>query len=275
MTLNLFLKFSRLKKPLGSRYTVLVVTAHPDDEVIGLGAQLPRLDDLHILHVTDGAPRNMVDARANGFETREEYARARRRELEAALELCGIPPERLWQAGIVDQEASFRLGDLIGITADVIGQVRPDLIFCHAYEGGHPDHDASAFAVHAALYQLRRKRGPEAVLMEFALYHAAPDGMAVFRFLPRDECPWILLPLTLEESVLKRQMKACFKTQRRVLAAFPVSVEIFRIAPIYDFTIPPHSGRLYYENFEWGVDGETWRALVSEELHKLRLPAAI
>jgi hypothetical protein len=38
--------------------------AHPDDETIGCGAQLPRLSGITIVTVTDGAARDLVDRRS-------------------------------------------------------------------------------------------------------------------------------------------------------------------------------------------------------------------
>jgi hypothetical protein len=46
-----------------------------------------------------------------------------------------------------------------------------------------------------------------------------------------------------------------------VLQAFTVEVERFRAAPDYDFTQAPHSGALFYENFNWGMTGARWREL--------------
>jgi hypothetical protein len=70
-----------------------VIVVHPDDEVIGTGARLPRLREAIFIHATDGVPRDLHEARAAGFVTRDEYAQARRRVLEAVLALVGIAPE--------------------------------------------------------------------------------------------------------------------------------------------------------------------------------------
>ena len=64
---------------------VAVVVAHPDDETIGLGAQLGRFDDALLVHVTDGTPRDGEDARNYGFAGVADYAAARAAELCAAL----------------------------------------------------------------------------------------------------------------------------------------------------------------------------------------------
>ena len=59
----------------------MIVAVHPDDETIGLGAQLCHFEDALIVHLTDGAPRNPSWATASGFATPPEYAAARVAEL--------------------------------------------------------------------------------------------------------------------------------------------------------------------------------------------------
>ena len=44
-----------------------------------------------------------------------------------------------------------------------------------------------------------------------------------------------------------------FTSQAETLAQFGAEEECFRIAPRYDFTQPPHAGRVMYEYFPWGM----------------------
>jgi LmbE family N-acetylglucosaminyl deacetylase len=46
----------------------LFITAHPDDEVIGAGGQFATLAAPLFVQVTDGAPRDMLDAIRSGFD---------------------------------------------------------------------------------------------------------------------------------------------------------------------------------------------------------------
>jgi len=56
-----------------------VIVAHPADEVVGAGCLISKLVDVTVLHVTDGAPCDMEDAEAAGFNERSEYAEALKR----------------------------------------------------------------------------------------------------------------------------------------------------------------------------------------------------
>ena len=122
------------RRPLPFR-TVAVV-AHPDDETIGCGALMPRIGDLAVIHLTDGAPRNLADAKARGFSTAEAYATARRRELESAVSLAGVAAKRLVALGWPDQEASLHLVDIAQeLSRRLVGA---DIVLTHAYEGRRP-----------------------------------------------------------------------------------------------------------------------------------------
>ena len=252
----------------------MIVAAHPDDEVIGAGAQLPRLPGVTIVHTTDGAPRDLRDAHAAGFAGWEAYASARRHELAAALRLAGVSAAAACTLGFADQGASFHLVELADALAAVFAERRPEVVITQPYEGGHPDHDATAFAVHAACALLARRGLRPPALVEMTSYHAGDGGLVTASFLPRPQSEVITLVLDAQARARKRALVACFATQRAVLARFPLEIERFRPAPSYDFARPPHDGRLYYEHFDWGVDGIRWRALARAALAKLELARA-
>jgi N-acetylglucosamine malate deacetylase 2 len=189
-----------------------VIVAHPDDETLGAGILLSRSPDPWIVHATDGTPRDPAFM-ARGFSgTPEEYAAVRRRELEAAMALAGIGPERLRGLGITDQETVFELPRLVRELAPLIEEIGPGIVLTHAYEGGHPDHDAVALAVRLAVDRLPEP--PE--VFEMPLYHA---GMVIGEFLPGPG-EVVRLEISEEERDLKRRMIGCFETQRETLAAF-------------------------------------------------------
>ena len=249
---------------------VAIVVAHPDDETIGCGAHLPRLRGATLVHVTDGAPRNMQDGRAHGFGTPDAYAAVRRRELETAVSLAGIGSEALLGFGVPDQEAAFQFADIARRLAALFAKRGIAVVLTHAYEGGHPDHDAVAFAVHAAR-GLLEGRGQDLAIVEVPLYHASPSGWVTQRFIPDPEGPELAVWLNEDQRGLKERMIAAHATQQGTLTAFGSDFERFRPAPAYDFTILPNGGDLLYERYDWGMTGARWQALVRAALAELRL----
>jgi len=247
---------------------IVVVAAHPDDETIGLGAQLQRLDDALLVHVTDGAPCDGHDAAAYGFATLADYAAARRRELAAALTAGGADHLRTLCLGIDDQEAMHHLASLTRHLRELFLQERPQAVVTHAYEGGHPDHDAAAFAVHAVC---RLMAEPPAIL-EMALYYRREGRLVSGEFLPSaaEDCG---VPIELDEEEIRRKQRMIdsFTTQRWLLTQLDSAVERLRIAPGYDFRTAPHPGELHYETLGWGITGVDWRRRAAAALAELRL----
>ncbi len=251
---------------------ILLIAAHPDDEVIGAGIQLTRWNpsQVTIIHVTDGSPLDPKHAHAAGFATREEYAAERRRELGRALELAGMGESRCVELGYIDQQAHLHLVELVERLAELIEEIRPSVIYAHPYEGGHPDHDAIAFAINrnAAL----RPASGEPTVIEFTSYHGGPQGLIRNGFLGTGVVQTTML--TPSERALKFEMFQCFKSQEAVLRDFPIAEEKFRTAPQYDFTKPPHSGPLHYETLGWNITGEEWRRRAGEANEVLQLKRA-
>lgn len=261
-----------------SRRPVLLVVAHPDDETAGAGGVLSRMRNPVIVTVTDGAPRDPAFAREAGYQFREDYAAARHQELLNAMEIARITERQLRSFDVADQEAVRHLPELTHRIIALAGELRPGTILTHPYEGGHPDHDATAFAVHAACALVPTP--PE--IVEFTSYHAAPThtdpdkppAWEISRFLPGSEAGETIV-LTRAESERKQKMLECYGSQAAVLHRFAVSEETFRSAPVYDFSNAPHPGKLLYETFGWGIDGAEFRRFAAEAMRTLGLEGAL
>jgi LmbE family N-acetylglucosaminyl deacetylase len=246
---------------------ILILVAHPDDETIGLGGQFPLMDDPFVIHVTDGAVRGAG---------RELVADTRRKELDAAMAIARVGADRRLSLGIADQAVAFHLAQLTQELAKLIERIRPRAIWTHPYEGGHPDHDSCAFFVQSAVSTLRRDRKAAPARFEFACYH---NGS------PQSEMPSLrtgeflsgegeVIKLSDEARNLKQRMLGCFVSQREMLSNFRTDLEKFRRAPVYDFSLPPHEGKLFYDPQGWGVTAKEWRELASRARRDLgTLPA--
>lgn len=248
-------------------HPVLLVFAHPDDESVALGARLGSFASSHLVHVTDGTPRNGEDSRAHGFSTLDAYREARQAELRCALEAAGAPALSHESLGIPDQEASLHLVSLTRRLRDLLRDYEPAVVMTHPYEGGHPDHDACAFAVHHAVASLP---GPAPVVVEAAFYHQGPNGIETGCFLlSAGSGEQALYRLSSKEIERKRAVFACFTTQGKTLQYFPLEHEVFRCAPAYDFTRPPHAGTSFYDGFPWGMTSRRFCELTAAARQEL------
>ena len=249
----------------------LAVFAHPDDEVIAAGNLLGRLPRAGAICMTNGAPLNEDHARRAGFDNWVDYAMARQLEAEKALALLGREIAPYHSLGITDLETTFHL---VSASRHLAHQLRAGFahVITHAYEGGHPDHDSSAFCVHAACALIAKDGGAPPVIVEAPLYNGANREFEYRKFLPHpDAGPVIDFELSPEEQALKRRMFECHATQGRILSSFGVERELFRLAPRYHFSAPPHPGAAGYDRYHWHVSGRVWRAQARRAMRALNL----
>jgi N-acetylglucosamine malate deacetylase 2 len=243
----------------------LLFFAHPDDETIALGGRLGRFGGAHLVHVTDGVPHREDIAKTHGLSSLNEYRDARLEELRNVLEMAGVAEMSRECLEVPDQEASLQLTWLTRRLLLLLHMYQPNVIFTHPYEGGHPDHDACAFAVHHALELMRFRREPEPLIVEAPFYHAGRKGMETGTFLvAQRETSELRYQLSAEEQERKQALLNAFTTQHDTLRYFPVDEERYRIAPQYEFRRPPHAGDIFYDHHPWGVNSQTFCELAWE-----------
>ncbi|HLP78919.1 MAG TPA: PIG-L family deacetylase [Candidatus Paceibacterota bacterium] len=186
-------------------------------------------------------------------ETRERNPKARltldpcHRRVGAALALAGIGTSQLHPLGFADQETVL---NLVALTESLVNkplELQPAIVITQPYEGGHPDHDSTAFAVHTACEILLKEQGVAPIIVEATSYFNRAGIMATSEFLPRARSDIKTFALAEAERAFKRRLFACFRTQQNVLQYFPLAIERFRAS--FDFTAPPHPGKLYYKLF--------------------------
>jgi LmbE family N-acetylglucosaminyl deacetylase len=244
----------------------VVAVAHPDDETASFGLRLAKFAELTLVSVTDGSPEDMGDARRAGFSTRAAYARARAAELDAALKTLGAAPRRV-ALGVRDQTAVRRLPGLVDrLRRRLAGAA---LVVTHAYEGGHPDHDACAFAVQLACEALAAEGRAAPARFEFAGYHMGASG-PVFGFWPDPAFPAVRAEASPAEVARKAEAMHRHRSQGRIMAWFDPAVEAYRRSPRYDFARPPPPGAAVYDSWGWAITSAHWRETARRALAALR-----
>lgn len=245
---------------------LVIVAAHPDDETVGAGGLLLRTPGAVVVHLTDGAPRDPRFRSAPPGTPRDAYARLRAEEARAALAEAGVA--RIVPLGAVDLEAADAIAPLARALADLLRALAPALVITHPLEGGHPDHDAAAVAVHAARALLRARAVPLRAIVEMTSYHLQGGALVTGAFLPGP--PAVTFALSPGERAAKRRMLDRYASQRDVLTPFGVEVERFRRAPPPGLDAPPHPGMLNFERMGWS-DWPTFRARARAALDALAL----
>lgn len=246
----------------------LVFAAHPDDETLGAAAVMMRFAETRIVYLTDGAPRDCRLRSQDEIGSRSEYARTRSLESAAAMQVAQLGSDQADWLGSVDQEAIFDVIPQAHHLARLFREISPDVVITHPYEGGHPDHDAAALIARLASDLVCRSGSPAPDLLEMTSYHARDGHLITGEFLPAGTGSPLKVELRPAEVSRKRRMIECYRSQWRVLENFAVASEMLRIAPFYDFSQPPHAGKLWYECLGWQMTGVRWRSLAAAAITK-------
>ncbi len=122
--------------------TILVVAAHPDDEVLGCGGTIARHaaegDTVHVVFIADGEGAR-AGAAANAALAREKAA-------ITALSILGAATPIF--LGFEDNPLdAYRLLDIVRSVESVIAEVAPDVVYTHHCGDLNIDHELTHRAV--------------------------------------------------------------------------------------------------------------------------------
>lgn len=237
-----------------------VIVAHSGDEIIGAGGLISRLREVTVLHVT-GSPFGKQPPEADVAAQNDD---ARTSACISALALANVASNRVVELGVSDIRQPHSLAALAREITGFLQRFRPEIVLTHPYDGGHPDHDATAFATHAAMRLIQNNGFEPPVLFEIAL-HPSKDGQK--RELDFFPSPWReTTTFVLDEKTrnLKRRMFDCVDIEEGTLKGTILNLERYRRSPDYDFSIAPNAGKPAYESFDPEMTGVRWQALARQ-----------
>jgi len=123
---------------------VLVIAAHPDDEVLGCGGTIAKLspnNDIYVLILGEG-----VTSRNIPEEQRQENLKRLRKEAESANKILDV--KKVFFEGFPDNKFdTVPLLDIVKSIEETINKVNPEVIFTHHYGDLNIDHQITHKAV--------------------------------------------------------------------------------------------------------------------------------
>jgi N-acetylglucosamine malate deacetylase 2 len=226
---------------------VLVVAAHPDDESAFAGGRIAQYagegHDVHILLTTRGEGGELGEP---PLCARDELGQVREREARAAAAALGVSGVHFLSFcdPVVGPEDTLyhidaTLDQFSAAIADVIAQLKPDVILTHGSNGeyGHPQHVFTHEAVFAALDRL----GPWQPREVWTWGGAYPDPVKP-RFINKDDPadllldvqPWIERKIAAFEAHRTQHGLFLRKNPGQTLAEIPIRIESFKRWPAWE-----------------------------------------
>ena len=159
--------------------SILIVAAHPDDEVLGCGGTIAKLSDdgarVHVAFQTDG-----VSSRAGEPEQQTIYAAARRAAAERACKIIGVtsmsfgeyPDNRMDEVALLDVAKSIEA---------LIADHRPEMVLTHHGGDLNIDHRRTHEAVMTACRP--QGRNPVKTILCFEVPSSTEWGLPASAFV--------------------------------------------------------------------------------------------
>jgi LmbE family N-acetylglucosaminyl deacetylase len=222
---------------------ILVLAAHPDDEVVACAATIGRAQaesaEIFALYLTHGciARETMWPWNRKNYDARVAH---RRKEGEEAAKLLGVTPAR-W-ASRPARHLWREIADVYQEIKVAVVQHAIDQLWAPAYEGGNADHDA--LNALGSLFKTKMS------VLEFAEYNFV-GGKAHSQEFPEANGSEQIVMLTPAEQQKKAAALKIYGSEKLNLNYVKTERECFRPLATYDYSRPPHEGTLWYAKFQW------------------------
>jgi LmbE family N-acetylglucosaminyl deacetylase len=189
---------------------IVIAVPHMDDEVLACGGTLARLrqkDRIHLIYATDGS-RSPAPVLPVLDSAAPDLGEKRMQESRDALAILGVSPQNLHFLGFPEAKLRDCRREYSQALVDRIKEIKPDHILAPFRYDRHPDH----LVVNRAATEALRNDTVKAQLTEYFVYHR-------WRLLPGGDIrKYIdskhLIRIDIDnESAIKRQALACFKSQ--------------------------------------------------------------
>lgn len=195
---------------------ILVFSAHPDDEIFGIGTVLYRhfLDNkkIKIVYITNGSASGLGASWRNSRAQVKELVEVRLHEAAQALSHLHLSAKDILCLGYPDLGTYRYLTSISKDISQLLQEVCPETIYVHTIEGGHIDHDMTSLVV---LNECKREGLTN--VYEWTEYNAMqPLGTSevTFNSIATPGSDEIQIRFSDEERAVKRKMLASHVSQQ-------------------------------------------------------------
>ncbi len=222
---------------------ILFVIPHPDDEIVGCCALIKKFhqkkQNVILFFLTNG----IIDEKLMWPWDKKKYKKIlsiRKKEMISSVKYLEVG-EYFFQ-NIPSRTLKDNIEKTYKKLFEIVISKKIDSIFCPAYEGGHQDHDVSNF--------IASRFVKSCSVYEFAEYNFFNGKVNSNHFI-KNSNNYVLLLLDEKLKEFKKKGMQTYISEQKNLGYISLNQECYRPISSYDYSNPPHKGRLFYRRFSF------------------------
>jgi len=221
---------------------ILFIAPHPDDELVGATFIIKKIllkKNLIIFFPTNG----VLSKEEMWFWEKKKYKKKkklRNEEMKKSLQLLGV--KKFFMQDIPTRELKENIEKTFRKINFLVKNHKIDTIFCPAYEGGHQDHDVSNF--------ICSRLQNSSKVYEYPEYNFSKGQINCNEFIKPTKNQ-VTLKLSVNEKKEKIKLLEIYNSEKENLDYLHLEKECYRELYHYDYSQPPHIGKLFYRRFSF------------------------